>query len=255
MSSIITKNLILLSLSLCAIGGAKAQTFSNGTFTTNEVLSLAGTTAQEVYGVDVEGSSSSTTSNGYTFVASGPNSAGEADITGIDDVSSSNGGGGDFGFIPTGVSTGDTTFDSILDTGTYTDTPETYTLNKLVGGDTYSVLIFSADNRGGAGDTRFSITDGGATSSSQNYFFPGGSGGTSSNGESQAEGGYVIDTFTEGAGDTSHDITVGNNYELEGVLVENVTPTTTTPEPSTFALLGLGTLALGLVSRRAFLKA
>jgi hypothetical protein len=133
------------------------------------------------------------------------------------------------GFYPNGANTG------------------TLTLSGLTQDTTYTTLIFSDDDRvnnSGAGAT--SIADGSQSSTPISDGFPNGTGtaavtnpypGTTMN---QFEGLYMVDTFTTGASETSHDITFSGSY-INAVLV------TQTPEPSTYALVALGLATLVFV--------
>ena len=226
---------------------AHAQTFSNGTFTDTSVLGLAGTSANEVYGIALaNGTGTQTTANGYTFISSTGSTA-QADVSNINADSS---GGTYNAFLQTGsgsdASSGDAVFDSVLNSGTYGG-GETYTLNGLTGGNTYHLLIFTADNRPAGGYEKFEITDGTSSSALQLFFYANGNGGGG------VEGGYVLDTFTEaGTGtDLSHAFTVSDpnsGIELEGILVEQVPAV---PEPGTAALVGFGALSALVCVRRA----
>jgi hypothetical protein len=70
-------------------------------------------------------------------------------------------------------------------------------------------------------------------------------------------GGYVLGTFTADSSgtETFNQVIDGNGANgFMGVLVET-TATVTTPEPATFALLGLGVLSLVMLARRTSRKA
>jgi hypothetical protein len=154
----------------------------NGTFSDNTVLALAGSVANEVYGVDFGGSGTQITANGYTFednVASG-------NMTVASNPSS-------YPFYMSGTSapgatTGDGAFDQILTYGLYGQTANTGTLNNLTVGQTYTVLVLLDDTRGpAAGGNVFYVTDGETVSPGQQYAF--------ANGVPEV-GGYIMGTFT-----------------------------------------------------------
>ena len=244
-------SLILLLLSTVAVAKADSPSFSNGTFTTDSVLDLAGT---EVYGVAIDrGTSTITTANDYFF-------NGSYGTLGSDEITNINAGGFFSNFISDtdspaySATTGDAAFDSVLQSGMYNGAAETYTLNGLVGGLTYNVLVVMADNRPPQGTfTTFAITDGTDTSDPQNFRFADGTGVVATDipaGDpsttDQVEGGYLLDTFTEPLGSTTHDITIGTSIEVSGILVG----TGPTPEPATYALLSGGLIALLAIQYR-----
>jgi hypothetical protein len=176
----------------------------NGTFSDNTVLAYAGSTANEVYGVDFGGSGAQTTGNGYTFndyeatgnmsVAGGPSSYG--------------------GYMVGGATTGDLALDTLLAFGVYGGTQNTGTLNNLTVGQSYTVLVLLDDTRGpAAGGSVFYVTDGVSVSPGQQYAFANGS---------PKVGGYIMGTFT--AQETTQPLTIlnviGGASQYNAVLLE-----------------------------------
>jgi hypothetical protein len=162
----------------------------NGTFSDDSVLALAGSVANEVYGVDFGGSGLQTTANGYTFddnVTSGNMSvADNPSIFG--------------GYMTGGATTGDPALDTILTYGLYGQTPNTGTLNNLTVGQTYTVLVLLDDTRGAAaGGSVFHVTDGVTVSPGQGYAFANGT---------PKVGGYIMGTFT--AQETTQPLSIFN---------------------------------------------
>jgi hypothetical protein len=162
----------------------------NGAFSDNSVLALAGSVANEVYGVDFGGSGPQTTANGYTFddyattgnmsVAANPSSYG--------------------GYMTGGATTGDAALDTMLTFGVYGSPGNIGTLNNLTVGQTYTVLVLLDDTRGGAaGGSIFHVTDGVTVSPGQQYAFANGS---------PKVGGYIMGTFT--AQTTNQPLTILN---------------------------------------------
>jgi hypothetical protein len=224
----------LAAATFFASGRAHAQTFSNGTFTNSSVLSLAGTVGNEIYGADFGNGPDETVSH-YSFLSDYSSDASNSDITLTGDT-------GTYGGFLNSTTTGDASFDAVVGSGDYGNNVGILTLNTLTAGTEYEALLLTADDRtsaSGGGDV--TITDNGLTSDSQNDAFPGGTGTGN-----QFEGGYITDTFTEAAGQTTHTFTVDGAY-INAVLVEQV------PATPTWALmgLGLGLLIVGVRNRRA----
>ena len=244
----INKMLVLGAASLLTLSVAQAATISwtgQGVITDNTFLSLAGTTANEVYGVDF-GAGSVTTANGYSFAnaytgainGSGPVSG---NMT-IPSLSQYNG-------WLNGQTSGDTALNAVLGNAVYGNTTANPgTLNNLTIGQTYSVLAFIDDNRGGAaGGTLFRVNDGTANSPTQLY-------GTFGSTPGNPLGGYILGTFTADA--TTQAFTVNNNgqagdfnggnVQYHGILLE-VAPV---PEPGVCALVGGGLMTLLALRRK-----
>jgi hypothetical protein len=227
---------------LFSLSVAQAATITwteQGVITGDSFLTLAGTTGNEVYGVDF-GAGSVTTANGYTFAddytgainGSGPVSG---NMT-IPSISQYNG-------WLNGQTTGDAGLDAVLANAVYGNTSANPgTLNNLTIGDTYNVLAFLDDNRGSAaGGTLFEVNDGTAVSPTQLY-------GTYGSTPGNPLGGYLLGTFVADA--TTQAFTVqnngqngnfsANNDQFNGILVE----TAPVPEPGVCALLGAGVMML-----------
>jgi len=169
----------------------------NNSFSDNTVLALAGTPANEVYGVNFAFpayfvSDPVTTANGYTFddYSNAPNNMSVAVTIKYYDGY----------FNGTTVSTGDPVLDSMLTHGVYGNQDNVGTLNNLTIGQAYTVLVLLADTRGaGAGGSVFHVTDGVTVSPGQQYAY--------ANGTPKA-GGYIMGTFTAQA--TNQPLTVLN---------------------------------------------
>src|ERR1039457_4616267 len=182
----INKMLVLGAASLLTLSVAQAATITwtgQGTIIDNTFLSLAGTTANEVYGVDFNGVGSLTTANGYSFGSGNFTVAGSP--------------GGYNGYL-NGQNSGDANLNTILANGVYGNIANNSgTLLNLIIGHTYTVLAFIDDNRGsgpgGAGGTLFQVNDGTANSPTQLY-------GTQTSGTAGSPlGGYLLGTFTADA--------------------------------------------------------
>ncbi len=177
---------------------------AEGAFTDDSVLSLAGTVANEVYGVDFGGSGLETTTNGYTFDDYA--TTGNASLSG--NVNSYN------AYLSGGGTTGDSSFDTILNYGIYGGSDIYCTLNNLTVGQRYNVLAVAADTRGRSG-IQFAVTDDLTLSPSQTVTFPGGT---------PAIGGYIEGTFT--ATSTNQVFTMYGEVQYNGILLEKAPPTT-----------------------------
>ena len=163
----------------------------NSSFLDNTVLALAGSAANEVYGVDFGGSGLQTTANGYTFDDYA--SAGNMSIAGSGLV--------DFGSYLGSATTGDGALDIVLNNGVYGTAANTGMLNNLTVGQTYTVLVLLDDTRStGAGGPDFYVTDGLTVSPNQQYAFVNGVPNT---------GGFIMGTFT--AQSTNQPLTVLNS--------------------------------------------
>jgi hypothetical protein len=205
---------------------------ATGTFTDNTVLALAGSTANEVYGVDFGGSGAQTTANGYTFAdyaTSGNMSIADAGST------------GSFGgYLTGGATTGDAALDTMLTDGVYGGSANTGTLNNLTVGQTYTVLVLLDDTRGASagGSSTFNVTDGVTTSPNQLFEFANGS---------PSVGGYVLGTFTATA--TTQALTDrnggGSQYNVvlleKSAIVAPIPPTLNEPRASGGSLILTGT--------------
>ena len=228
---------------LFAFSAAQAQITwgATGVFTTDSFLTLAGTSGQEVYGVSFVGgqsaSGTTTTANGYAF--GGYNNGLYYTIANPQS---------NLGFynnyLPSG-STGDSGLNTVLNYGAYGNTSNTGTLNNLVSGQTYNVLVILDDTRSGGGSqnqgTMAYATDGVNNSANQAFSFQN---------ASPNIGGYILGTFT--ASGTSQAMSIVgqdlsgnyNNFQANAILV------TAVPEPGVFALLPLGGGMLMLVALR-----
>jgi Immunoglobulin I-set domain len=160
-----------------------------GTFADNSVLALAGSTANEAYGVDFGGSGLQTTANGYSF--DDGQTSGNMTLA-LPGANYNNYLGG---LTPTG----DAAMDSLLTYGIYNNASSGFggTLHNLTVGQTYNVLILLADDRTGAqgGQTAgvgFYGTDGVLGGFKQPFVF---TSATNALGATTV-GGYVLGTFT-----------------------------------------------------------
>ena len=240
----INKMLALSGAVLLTLSVAQAATITwteQGTIIDNTFLSLAGATANEVYGVDFNGLGSITTANGYNF------NSGNFTVAGSP--------GGYNGYLASATS-GDANLNTILANGVYgSQALNSGTLLNLIIGHTYNVLAFIDDNRGtgpgGAGGTLFKVNGApGNTSPTQLY-------GTYTSGTAGSPlGGYILGTFTADA--TTQAFSVQNdqqglgggdfstgNAQYNGILV-----VTAVPEPGVCALLGGGLMTLLAVRRK-----
>jgi hypothetical protein len=176
----------------------------NGTFSSNSVLTFAGTVANEVYGVDFGGSGLETTANGYTF--NDYQASGNVTVAGTVSI---------FGGYEGIASTGDLNFDTILNNGIFGSSANTATLNNLTVGQAYTVLVLLDDTRtSGAGGPNFVVTDGVTVSPSQMFAFPNGA---------PAIGGFIMGTFT--AQSTNQPLTIlqNGNSQYMAILLEKGT--------------------------------
>lgn len=173
----------------------------NSTFSDNSVLALAGSVADEVYGINF-GVGPATTDNGYSF--DDYLDSGNMSIAGS--VSAFT------GYLGS-VSTGDNNLDVILNNGVHGTSANVGTLKNLTVGQDYTVLVLLNDTRtSGAGGPNFQVTDGLTTSPSQRYAFPDGS---------PAIGGFIMGTFT--AQSTNQPLTVlrsASESQYIAILVE-----------------------------------
>jgi hypothetical protein len=191
---------------------------AEGVFTDDSVLTLAGTPANEVYGVDFGGSGPVKTTNGYTF--------NDYAVTGNMTLSGTSGASYN-AFLSGGGTTGDTNFDAVLNYGIYGGSDIYGTLNNLTIGQRYNVLALAADTRGGTAEV-FGLTDDLTISPTQVFSFPAGT---------PDIGGYIEGTFT--ATDTNQLLTIfsPNNIQYNGILLEKAPPVTielvTNTQPAT----------------------
>jgi hypothetical protein len=236
---LLPSTLAVLLIGVATITTVNAQTFTNGLFSTDSVLTLAGTTGDEVYGVDFGSSTASlTTSNGYVFEAD-PRDGGTLPVT----YGTGNGSNGGF-FAPT--TTGDANFDAVLNSVQLGGNNSTLVLGGLTAGTAYNLLVLDADQRTGfaAGSVHtVGITDNGVTSAAQT-FLSAGTGG--SNLLAPNVGGYVLESFT--ATGTSETLTIdqANGGQLNGILLE----TAAVPEPSSISMVGMAMALMVVVLRR-----
>lgn len=188
----------------------------NSSFVDDTVLALAGSVANEVYGVDFGGSGPVTTDNGYAF----------NDYAGSGNMGVAGGGLLDFGGFEGGASTGDFNFDTILNNGISGTAANTGTLSNLTVGQTYTVLVLLDDTRtSGASGPNFDVTDGITVSPAQTFAFPNGT---------PAVGGFIMGTFTAQA--TTQPLTVlenGNAQYIAILLEKGIAPAP--PIPPTLA--------------------
>jgi hypothetical protein len=174
---------------------------ATGEFTDDSVLSVAGASSNEVYGVDFGGSGAQTTTNGFTF--NDYAASGNMNLSG--GLSSYN------NFLGGGGTTGDSSFDSILNYGIYGGNDIYGTLLNLTIGQRYNVLAVEADTRGSTG-IPFSFTDELTESPAQTFTFPGGT---------PAMGGYCLGTFTATGTNQLFTMTSGH-VQYNGILLVKV---------------------------------
>ena len=199
-----------------------------GTFTNNSVLALAGTPANEVYGVNFGGSGTQTTANGYTFADNA--TSGNMSITGS--------GTGPFGgYMTGGATTSDAALDAVLTFGLYGGSANTGTLNNLTIGQKYTVLVLLDDTRAvnQRPSTTFTVTDGVTTSPSQPFQFVNGT---------PSVGGYIMGTFMATATTQALTVRDGGNSQYNAILLEKFAaapPTLGSPRASAGNLILTGT--------------
>jgi hypothetical protein len=183
----------------------------NNTFTNNSVLALAGSVANEVYGVNF-GVGLLTTANGYVF--DDYQTAGNMSVAGSLNAYS--------GYLAAN-STGDGYLDFMLDNADWGTSANTAILNNLTVGQSYTVLVLLADTRPVADGSTFHVTDGLTVSPDQRYAYANGS---------PAIGGYIMGTFTAAA--TNQPLTVLNSSgtQYQAILLEKgpATPPKNPPE-------------------------
>jgi hypothetical protein len=244
--NVLSMKLLLPTLASLLIGVAtittvNAQVFTSGTFSTDSVLTLAGSPADELYGVAFGNSIHSTTdtSNGYSFFED-PGLGGTAPVTyDPGHVAAAS------GFMGT-ATTGDANFNAVLN-GAEVPAGGTLTLNGLSSDTTYNLLLMDDDNRTGiTGNRTFSITANSLTSPTQQYEFDSQDASGSPN-----IGGYIMDTFTTGAGQTSETVVVnnGDGNQLNAILLETDN-TAEVPEPSSSSLILMGIALMVVVLRQ-----
>jgi hypothetical protein len=133
--------------------------------------------------------------------------------------------------------TGNVSFDSILNTGSWQVAPGTITYSGLTSGVNYLVQIFSLDSRGGDFGKRSVAVDEALASAS--FSDP-------------LQDGWVFNgTFTADA--TSQDVIMtGSVFAGDGknYVVANASQLRKVPEPATLSLLGLGLLGLSFMRRK-----
>jgi len=231
--------------------GALIQWWQSGIFTDDTVLGLAGTTANETYGVDFGGSGLQTTANSYTFDDYG--STGNMSVNTSDNPVNAPGIGLYDNYLGGGGSTGDAAMDNIVNYGLYSgDGGHVYagnvpgTLNNLTIGQTYNVIAVLADTRGVHLQTStFHITDGVTISPNQVFAFSGGL-----NDGTNAIGGYIIGTFTAAATNETFTENTTDGGQYNAILLEKSTPPLLPPiylvadiQPATVSLPEGGTVA------------
>jgi alpha-L-fucosidase 2 len=177
--------------------------FTSGAFTDNSVLNLIGPPSQEVFGVSLGSGLSRVTANGYSF-------------GGYPSTNVSYGGSGAYafsGFLGGGGSSGDASFDAVLNNGQLGINSGILILSNLTAGATYNVLFLEADTRSGMGSRSYSIGfgSGAVTSPAQSYAYQAGT---------PSLGGYILCTFTATAATQAFtNKQAGFGYQLDGVLV------------------------------------
>jgi len=185
-------------LATASVHAQATTAFSTGAFADNTVLALAGTAAQEVYGVNFADNTARTTANGYAFDNAATANV-SYDIPGSYPT-----------FLGGGGTTGDATFDTILNKGSVGTGTGTLVLRNLSPGGIYKVLFLLADTRSTLGGRTFSVTAGSITSATQVYAFTGGT---------PSLGGYVLGSFT--ATGATQTFVINNSYghQLNAILV------------------------------------
>ena len=117
------------------------------------------------------------------------------------------------GFLGGGASSGDASFDAVLNNGQLGINSGLLVLSNLTAGATYNVLFLETDTRSGVGSRSYSIGFGSSavTSPSQSY---------ASQGGASYLGGYILCAFTATtATQTFTNMQGGFGYQLDGILV------------------------------------
>jgi hypothetical protein len=177
---------------------------AEGAFTDDTVLSLAGPASEEVYGVDFGGSGLETTTNGYTF--NDYLAAGNMTLSGVSTYE---------GFLGGGGTSGDSSFDAVLNAGAYGSGANDSYLQNLTVGQKYYVLVVCADTRNGSGGKTFELTDDLNFSPAQTFGFTGGT---------PSLGGYILGTFSATATNQLLQIS-SSDPQYHGILVTKVPST------------------------------
>lgn len=224
------------AIGLCAFRPARAaeMTYTNGTFTSNSIVSAT----NEVYAENLGSLTTRVLPNGVHFWGEGFVVGGYNYRFTYTASSHNNNAAGAF--------PGDTNFADVLSDADWYDTSHgtianagAGTLTGLTPGYSYQVLLLNFDDNDSDEGRSFQASDGTNVSASQQYAYP-------YRNNNIDTGGYIEGTFT--ADSTSQAVNVtGTVDQLNGLVVY----LTATPEPASLSLIGLAAAAALCRRRRA----
>jgi hypothetical protein len=193
---------------------ALPSTWASGQFSDNRVLQAAGTPSQVLYAVNIGSNTAYTTANGYTLQAWNNNTNPNVRFIGTAST----------GYLGGGGTTGDASFDSVLNSGTYGNASNTngfLTLNNLTAGHTYRILLLFSDTRAAADGQVCSVSAWGASATSSHVY--------GYNAGATAVGGFAMVDIVPAVNYQYMYITNPGTNQLNAVVVSEVKYTDLTP--------------------------